>query len=63
MRRLSQERRQVVALGGSLAAMSGPGVALTNGHPVARWVWLGSELVVLIMVIVKMLRLRRAGCE
>ncbi len=63
MRRLSKERRQVVVLAASLAAISGSGVALTNGHPAARCVWLGAELVLLSMVIVKMLRLRRDGCE
>ncbi|QMV18019.1 hypothetical protein GOB94_04430 [Granulicella sp. 5B5] len=63
MRRLSKERRQVVVLAASLAVLSPIVTTVTNGHPAARWVWLGAELVVLTMVIVKMLRLRRSGCE
>jgi hypothetical protein len=63
MRRLSQERRQVVALAGSLAAISGTGGTLSRWHPALHWAWLCLYLVLLSVVIVKALRLRRSGCE
>lgn len=63
MRRLSKERRQVVVMAGGLAASSGTGMAITNEHPVARWVWLAVYSMLLMAVIVKMLRLRRDGCK
>jgi hypothetical protein len=63
MRRLSKERRQVAALAASLAAMSGSGAALANRHPVLYSVWLGLELLLLSVVIVKGLRLRRSAAS
>jgi hypothetical protein len=63
MLRLSEGRRQVAALGGSMAAISGSGTALTNGHPSLRWALLGMVLMLLSVMLAKMLRLRRDGCE
>jgi hypothetical protein len=63
MRRMSVQRRRVVSLASSVAAMSGVGPLLFPHHSVARWVWLGLMATLLIWVIVLMLRLKRDdGC-
>lgn len=63
MRKISRERRQVVVLAASVAAMSGVGPALGRWHPGAEWLWVGVQMAVLGTAVVKMWRLgRRGGC-
>jgi hypothetical protein len=63
MRQMSAERRRVVAMASSLAAMSGVGPVLLRGHPAAEWVWLAVYLPLMLWVIVRMVRLgRRERC-
>ena len=63
MRKMSVQRRRVVSLGGSVAALNGVGPLLFPHHSAARWVWLGLMTTLLIWVIVLMLRLKRdEGC-
>ena len=64
MRKLSEPRRRVVALAGSLACMSGVGPVLLRHHPLMDWVWWGLYILLRVCVIVLMVRLRREeGCE
>ncbi len=63
MRRLSVQRRRVVALASSVAAMSGVGPLLFARHCWAAWVWMGLMVTLLVWAIVLMTRLRRhEGC-
>ncbi len=59
MRRLSGERRRIVALSGSVAALSGVVPPLLGHHPVLRWAWVGFMVSLLVYVVVLMVRLRR----
>jgi hypothetical protein len=64
MRAMSAERRKVVGLASSLAAMSGVGPVLLREHRRAEWVWLAVYILLMIWVIVRMVRLRRdEGCK
>jgi hypothetical protein len=64
MRAMSVERRKVVGLASSLAAMSGVGPVLLREHRRAEWVWLAVYILLMIWVIVRMVRLRRdEGCK
>jgi hypothetical protein len=61
---MSAERRRVVVMASSLAAMSGVGPVLFRGHPRAEWVWLAVYAALMVWVIVKLVRLRRdEGCR
>jgi hypothetical protein len=62
MRKLSRERRRVVALAAVLASASGVFPVLLRGHSRALWVWMGAEVVVLMMLIVLTVRLYRKRC-
>ena len=63
MRQMSVQRRRVVALAGSVAAMSGLGPLLLPRHSWMRWGWMGLMATLLVWVIVLMARLRRdEGC-
>ncbi len=63
MRRLSAARRRVVALAGSMAAISGVEPLLLQRHSLARWIWLGLMATLLVRLIVLMARLRKdEGC-
>jgi hypothetical protein len=59
MRRMSVQRRRVVSLASSVAALSGVGPLFFPRHLVARWMWLGLMATLLIWVIVLMLRMKR----
>ncbi len=64
MRRMSLARRRVVVLASSMAAMSGVGPLLLQGHRTLQWVWIGLMLALLARVVVLMARLRRdEDCE
>jgi hypothetical protein len=63
MRRMSVQRRRVVVLASSVAAMSGVGPLLFARHSWLRWGWMGLMAALLAAVIVLMVRLRRdEGC-
>jgi hypothetical protein len=62
MRKLSAERRQIVMLGGSMAAMSGVLMPRLHGHPGAVWLWAGVELAVVVRMFMLMRRVRKNGC-
>jgi VIT1/CCC1 family predicted Fe2+/Mn2+ transporter len=59
MRKLSVQRRRVVGLAGSVAAMSGVGPALFHRNHWALAVWLGLMMMLLGWVLVLMVRLRK----
>jgi hypothetical protein len=59
MREMSLQRRRVVALAGSIAAMSGAGPLLLRGHRHLGMAWIGFVAVMLVVVIVQMVKLRR----
>ncbi len=64
MRQMSAARRRVIALAGSMAAMSGVGPLLLNHHHKAQLVWIGMMVVLFVRVIVLMSRLKKdEGCE
>jgi hypothetical protein len=57
------QRRRVVVLASSVAAMNGLGATLLSRHLWLGRVWLGLMVTLLVYVIVLMLRLRRdEGC-
>jgi hypothetical protein len=61
---MSVQRRRVVVMASSLAAMSGIGSVLFRGHVWLGWTWMGVEIAFLVWVIVLLLRLRRdEGCR
>jgi hypothetical protein len=59
MRKMSLQRRRVVSLAASVAALSGLGPVLFPRHSAARWVWLGLMATLLFWVILLMLRMKR----
>ena len=59
MRKISVQRRRVVATAGGLAAMSGVGPLLLQRHYWARWAWLGLMVTLFARVIALMVRLKR----
>ena len=64
MRQISRQRRRVVVMASSIAAMSGMVPALLRGHTWMLWTWMGLEAAMLVWVIVLMVRLRRdEGCR
>ncbi len=60
-RQMSPQRRRVVALAGSIAAISGLVPTLTHGHPYVADAIMGVMVFGLIYVIREMLKLRRTG--
>ncbi len=63
MRRMSVQRRRVVVLACSVAAMSGVGPVLFSRHAWLRDAWIGLMLGLLAWVVVLTVRLRRDdGC-
>jgi hypothetical protein len=60
MSELSPQRKRVVALCASVAAMSG-GSVLLKGHPVALGVWIGFMVVTLVYAMVELAKLKRDG--
>jgi hypothetical protein len=59
MRKLSVQRRRVVVLASSVAAMSGVGPLLFHRNHWAMAVWLGLMMTLLVWVVVLMVRLRK----
>ncbi len=63
MRQMSVQRRRVVSMAGSVAAMSGLGPLLFRRHPWLGWGWIGLMFTLLVCVVVLMVRLRQdEGC-
>lgn len=63
MRKLSAQRRRVVTMAASMAAISGVGPLLLRGHHSLEIVWAGLIVVLAVTVIVQTVRLRREeGC-
>jgi hypothetical protein len=60
MRELSPQRKRVVVLCASVAAMSGVSVLL-KGHPVLLGVWIGLMVVTLVYAMVEFAKLKRDG--
>jgi hypothetical protein len=54
---LSPQRKKVVALCASVAAMSG-GSVLLKGHPVLLGVWIGWMVIVLVFAMVQLAKLK-----
>jgi hypothetical protein len=61
MSKLSPERRKVVVLGGSIAAMSGTIALLGRNHPWLGAVWLCFLLIAAAYVMVQLIKIRRSG--
>ena len=61
MSRLSPERRKVVILGGSIAAMSGTIALLGRNHPWLGAVWLCFLLIAAAYVMVQLIKIRWSG--
>ncbi len=61
MRKMSVQRRRVVALAGSVAAMSGVGPLLFHRNHWAVAIWLGLMVALLVWVVVLMARLMKDG--
>jgi hypothetical protein len=59
MRKLSLQRRKVVVLAGSLAAMSGIGPLLMQRHHYLGLVWIGCVAVMMVIVITQLVKLKR----
>ncbi len=59
MREMSVQRRRVVVLASSVAAMSGLGTLLFHRHAWLGWTWMGLEGALLAWVVVLMVRLKR----
>jgi hypothetical protein len=59
MRQMSLQRRRVVVMAGSVAAMSGAVPMLMLKHPRLGFLWLGFMVLVLVMAIRGMARLKR----
>ena len=63
MRRVSKQRRRIVALSSSVAAMSGVVPLLIRRHPVDGWMWLGMMAGLVVGAIILMVRVQRdEGC-
>ncbi len=63
MRQMSVQRRRVVTMASSVAAMSGLGPLLVRGHRYLGLAWMLFIAVMLVAVIVQMVKLRREeGC-
>jgi len=60
MSQLSPERKRVVVLCSSVAAMSGVSVLL-KGHPVILGVWIGFMVVTLVYAMVQLAKLKKQG--
>jgi hypothetical protein len=58
---LSKDRRQVVIIGGSIAAMSGTIALLGRNHPWLGAVWLCFLLIAAAYVMVQLIKIRRSG--
>jgi hypothetical protein len=61
MRKLSKERRRIVVLAAVMASTSGTMPMLLRGHSRALWVWIGAEMLILLMVVGLAVRLWRKG--
>jgi hypothetical protein len=63
MKEMSLQRRRVVVLAGSLAAISGAGPVLLRGHRFAQMAWVVFLAVMIVVLIVRMVKLKREeGC-
>jgi hypothetical protein len=60
MRKLSLQRRKVVVLAASTAAMSGVGPLLFQKHPYLRIAWVGFMAVMLVVVVLQLAKLKKA---
>jgi hypothetical protein len=60
MRELSPQRKRVVVLCASVAAMSGSSVLL-KGHPVLLGAWIGLMVVTLVYAMVELAKLKKDG--
>ena len=60
MSELSPERKRVVVLCASVAAMSG-GSVLLKGHPTLLGVWIGFMVVTLVYAMMELAKLKRNG--
>jgi len=65
MRKLSEERRRLVVLAGSVAAMSGLApLLLQHQHKSVHLIWMAVVISLEVWLIVKLYRLRRTeGCN
>jgi hypothetical protein len=63
MRQLSAQRKKVVVMAASIAAISGSGPILLRGHHRLELAWLVFMVILIVRLIVLMTRLRRDdGC-
>jgi hypothetical protein len=60
MSQLSPERRKVVVIAASIAAMSGSVGLLARNHPWLAGVWLGLLAVALVYVMVQLVKIKRS---
>ena len=59
MNKLTRERREIVVIGGGIAAGSAGAAALSQRHPMLGWVWLAVIFVALGYVVVKLVKIKR----
>jgi len=57
---MTQERRKVVVIAASIAAMSGSVGLLARHHPWLAGVWLGLLFVALVYVMVQLVKIQRS---
>jgi hypothetical protein len=60
MSKLTPERRKIVAIGGSIAAMSGGVLLLERNHPWVATVWVCLLMVAAIYVMWQLIKIRRS---
>jgi hypothetical protein len=62
MRQMSAERRKIVMLGGTMAALGLMLRPMLHGHPWGTWLFLGLQVVVIGKMLALLWRVRKNDC-